>query len=274
LLPVEKATSLDYMLLNFREVLHNIDKNLFFARGSFLIKRRRMRFNIESIKQKQSSLLVIHHRSSEDNLLTKLFNKYGSDKGSVNGSIQGSPQIGHNYSNYYYEQFKFCRERVEKICEIGIGTNNPNVPSSMGIDGKVGASLRAWRDFFPNAIVIGGDVDPEILFQEDRISTFYVDQTNPESIDNFWKGVNLSNFDLIVDDGLHTYEAGSTLFNCSFDRLKSDGIYIIEDVTHRDTLRYVEFFKDKNVFAQILQFYNHDRDLGQSSLIAVRKSSR
>lgn len=271
---MEKATRLDDMLLNFREVLRNIDKHLFFARGSFLIKRRRMRFNIESIKRKQSSLLVIHHRSNEDNLLTKLFDKYGSDKGSVNGAIQGSPQIGHGYSYYYYEQFKFCRERVEKICEIGIGTNNPNVPSSMGIDGKPGASLRAWRDFFPNAIVIGGDVDPEILFQEDRISTFYVDQTNPKSIENFWKNVNLSNFDLIVDDGLHTYKAGSTLFNCSFDRLKSDGIYIIEDVTHRDTLRYVEFFKDKNVFAQILQFYNHDRDLGMSSLIVVRKSSR
>lgn len=112
---MEKATSLDYMLLNFREVLRNIDKNLFLARGSFLLKRRRMRFNIESIKRKQSSLLVIHHRSNEDNLLEKLFDKYGSDKGSVNGAIQGSPQIGHNYSYYYYEQFKFCRESRENM---------------------------------------------------------------------------------------------------------------------------------------------------------------
>ena len=54
------------------------------------------------------------------------------------------------------------------IFEVGLGTNNVDVPSNMGKDGKPGASLRAWRDYFPNA-----DIDTRILFKEDKIQTFY-----------------------------------------------------------------------------------------------------
>ena len=37
-----------------------------------------------------------------------------------------------------------------KVVEIGIGSNNPKVPSNMGVFGTPGASLRALRDFLPN----------------------------------------------------------------------------------------------------------------------------
>jgi hypothetical protein len=36
-----------------------------------------------------------------------------------------------------------------------------------------GGSLRAFREFFPNARIIGLDIDREALFQEGRISTFF-----------------------------------------------------------------------------------------------------
>ena len=48
--------------------------------------------------------------------------------------------------------------------------------------GKPGASLRVWRDYFPNAIIYGADIDKDILFAEERIKTFYIDQLDPVAI--------------------------------------------------------------------------------------------
>ena len=77
------------------------------------------------------------------------------------------------------------REEISNLLEIGLGSNNTDLVSSMGKEGKPGASLRAFRDFCINAEVIGADIDKRILFKEDRIKTFYVDQTNNSSLDNF-----------------------------------------------------------------------------------------
>jgi hypothetical protein len=49
----------------------------------------------------------------------------------------------------------------------------------------------------------------------------------------------------MIDDGLHTFEAGSTLFLNSIDKLSSNGIYIIEDVTPQNLARYKKFFQNK-----------------------------
>ena len=43
----------------------------------------------------------------------------------------------------------------------------------MNINGKPGASLRAWRDYFENALIYGADIDKNILFKENRINTFF-----------------------------------------------------------------------------------------------------
>ena len=86
----------------------------------------------------------------------------------------------------------------------------------MGINGKPGASLRVWREYFKNAQIFGADIDKEILFKENRIETYYVDQLNRDSIKNMWKEINKNNFDLIIDDGLHNYDAGKNLFLESF----------------------------------------------------------
>ena len=39
----------------------------------------------------------------------------------------------------------------------------------MGIKGKPGASVRAFRDYFDKAIIYGADIDSKILFFEKRI---------------------------------------------------------------------------------------------------------
>jgi hypothetical protein len=76
----------------------------------------------------------------------------------------------------------------------------------MGAEGKPGASLRAFRDFLPNAVIYGADVDRRILFEEDRIHCHFLDQTNFSSFEKI-DNIIQEKLDLIVDDGLHSPNA-------------------------------------------------------------------
>ena len=113
--------------------------------------------------------------------------------------------------------------------EVGIGTSDPTIQSSMGENGTPGASLRAWKEFFPNGNIVGLDIDEKIIFAEERIETFCVDQTDPISISKFLASNGNRVFDVIIDDGLHTENAAHVFFENCFHLLKSKGFYFIED---------------------------------------------
>jgi hypothetical protein len=154
--------------------------------------------------------------------LCRIMDAHRSDKAS-----------NHNYTQVYYELLNPIRERITKFVEIGIGTNNIDVPSSMGPTGNPGASLRGWRDFLPNADIVGADVDKRILFTEPRIQTKFIDQLDAATIQSFWGEVG-GNCDIILDDGLHTYEANANLIRNSLDKVAVGGYYIIEDIIEFD----------------------------------------
>jgi hypothetical protein len=156
--------------------------------------------------------------------------KYGSDK-----------NTWHNYTQIYFLLLEKYRNENINLFEMGIGTNNVNITSNMGANGRPGASLRAWSEFFPNATIFAADIDKNILFQEEKIKTFYCDQLSPEVIQSMWSSIEVD-FDIIVDDGLHTFEANVCLFENSIHKLKEDGIYIIEDiyVTNLELFRKVQ----------------------------------
>jgi hypothetical protein len=142
----------------------------------------------------------------------------------------------------------------------------------MGISGKPGASLRAWRDYFPNSHVIGADIDRDVLFDEERIKTYYLDQTNPNSIFELWNEVGISDFDFMVDDGLHIFSAGVCLFENSITKLKSNGIYIIEDVNLLDLINYKKYFYDKKYKVDYVNLFRPNIELNDNNLVVIRKS--
>lgn len=179
-------------------------------------------------------------------ILASLCDKYGSDKGSLAIQSATYPWPPHLYDYWYEKQFFPLRSKVSKVLKIGIGTNNPKLSSTMGLKANPGASLRVWREFFPNAKVYGGDIDKQILFEEQRISTYYVDQTNSASIQSMWERIGFNKFDLIVDDGLHTFEANSTLLANCIGKLSDTGVYVIEDIRVDDAMRkWKLFLKEK-----------------------------
>lgn len=216
---------------------------------------------------------IVYHKKNERDLVSQLCDKYGSDKGGVKSSAHACPRPTHTYADFYSRLFSHCRQSVEKVFECGLGTNNPDLVSSMGHDGKPGASLRVWRDYFPNATVYGADIDRDVLFEEERIRTFYVDQLDPTAIAALWRQVGVGDFDLMVDDGLHTFEAGSCLFEHSISRLAKDGVYIIEDVGPSNLLRYKAFFSNKDYAVDYVTLFRPNVRLGDNNLVVIRNSS-
>jgi hypothetical protein len=137
----------------------------------------------------------------------------------------------HNYTPYYNEFLSPYKDTYTHVLELGVGF--PGEPGS-GVMEHVaklgyekGGSLRMWRDFFVHAEVWGFDNHPNAIFQDTRIHTFLVDQTDKDSIQNI---CSKSQFDFILDDGGHIYNDQIKSFEILEPFLKKDGIYIIEDL--------------------------------------------
>jgi len=223
---------------------------------------------------KRFKYFYTNYYNHKNTLLSKLADKYGTDKGydNIKTKIFYNNWHPHNYTDYYSTLFDHTRENIRKIFECGIGTNNPELPSSMGKQYLPGSSLRMWRDYFINAEIYGADIDENILFEDLRIKTFHVNQLIKTSVDKMWANIKVNNFDLIIDDGLHTFDATVCLFNNSFHKLKDGGIYIIEDVDPsylNDLSSYLQISNDIEVIS--LKSINH-RLLSDNNLIVVRKS--
>ena len=144
------------------------------------------------------------------------------------------------------------KEQVKLVIECGIGTKKKEIPYNMFNIGYTipGAGLRVWRDYFPNAQVIGIDIDPDIIFTEERINTYVCDQTSPTSIYDFIQQANLqpNTVDIIIDDGFHEFTANITLFENTKHLLTENGVYIIEDfwVVNKDQHLFINYFNKLN----------------------------
>jgi len=120
-------------------------------------------------------------------------------------------------------------ENPKNIFEIGLGTNNSDVVSTMGSNGRPGASLKAFKEYLPHANIYGGDYDKRILFNEKRIKTFFIDQTNPTTFDDLDKVLS-KDFDLMIDDGLHAPNANLNSLKFFLNHIRVGGFAVIEDV--------------------------------------------
>ncbi len=170
-----------------------------------------------------ASLVSDNRLKEAANRLGRLLSGYGSDKSSI-----------HNY-HYLYAQILLDKVNVPvKLLEIGLGTNNIDVLSNMCHKGRPGASLRAFRDFDQRYEIYGADVDSRVLFNEDRIKTYFVDQVRPETFDELRSVLSNVRFNVMIDDGLHTPEANLNFIAFAIDMITSNGVIVIEDIKELD----------------------------------------
>lgn len=202
--------------------------------------------------------------------LEKLADKYKTDKGGYFHKNKGHRRP-HSYTTFYDQLLNHSRLQINKVFECGIGSNNESINSNMSSDGTPGASLRMWRDYFENALIVGGDIDKDILFSETRIKCFYLDQTDDLSVENFWNSVDLDEFDLMIDDGLHNLLAAQTLFTGSYKFLKQGGLYVIEDVSPWQIEKYISWLDEVQVNYSIVTLFYLEDIISDDILIVITK---
>jgi hypothetical protein len=259
--------------MSLKKTLKLLDKSIF---NQFFLKsfgRLVERHYISTVKSIHPLQIRYHYIPNKNNPISILCDKYGSDKGTTLSHHKNGRHTwnSHSYADLYFRLFNHCRNSVKLVFECGIGSVDPEITSNMGSKGMPGASLRVWRDYFPNATIYGADIDSKTLFQADRILTHLIDQTNRESIINFWSSIGKDNFDLILDDGLHTFEAGTCLFENSFNKLREGGIYIIEDINPQQLVQYINYFKRLNIFVDVINLLRPSIPLTDNSVIVISK---
>jgi len=143
------------------------------------------------------------------------------------------------------------KKQVKLLLEIGIG-NITLMKSLTKNDYKPGASLRMWRDYFNinNTQIIVCDILEDVLFSDERITTFQVDQNNVESLNSLITKVKkIEEYaDIIIDDGSHQEQHMITSYNELWKLLKPKGIYIIEDINSSFVNRIINLNKAQCIY--------------------------
>jgi len=134
-----------------------------------------------------------------------LFQGHNTDKG-----------FHHTYEHRYQLEFEHVRTQVTAVLELGI---------------LHGGSLRAWRDYFPDATIVGMDIDPAAVASvngERRITALLGDAKEPQDL--YRAGKEGQPYDLIVDDASHRPIDQFQALKYLWQYLKPGGLYVVEDL--------------------------------------------
>jgi len=142
--------------------------------------------------------------------LAEIFARYpGSDKGTTHSYLEG----------VYDRLLAPIRGTAKLVLEVGA---------------RDGSSLRAWRDYFPNATIFGLDnwtECPAWKSDDPRVVVWQADSRRPESLHNFATGIGITgSFDLIVDDGDHVPAVQVATYAALWPFVAPGGLYVIEDL--------------------------------------------
>lgn len=150
--------------------------------------------------------------------LTDLADRYGSDKGSTK----------HRYTELYHMLFTPYRNRAIAFLEMGLQIGGPEHGASADRKTTDLPSVRMWLEFFPKARIHGLDVSDFSWFAADRFTFHRCDMDARSKIARV--AVDMPGFDIILDDASHASHHQQNAFLELFPKLKSGGIYIIEDL--------------------------------------------
>lgn len=149
--------------------------------------------------------------------LTEIANKHQTDKGTIAGNRHGFTEI--------YP--KYLPSAPKKLLEIGI---------------KNGCSLEMWNEYYPDLEQIYGmDLCVEITLEEfkqiqqrnPKYKLFYADQSSRQHLDEVANTIGDNQLDILLDDGSHNTDDQQITLARLLKTVKSEGIYIVEDLTEQ-----------------------------------------
>ena len=86
-----------------------------------------------------------------------------------------------------------------------------------------------------------------------------------------WESIGPAEYDLMIDDGIHTFEGGVCLFENAIGRLRAGGIYVIEDVSLLNLDRFRRYFEGKALHVDYASLMRPKLALGDNSLVVIRR---
>ena len=153
-------------------------------------------------------------------------------------------KVSLGYIDQFYDRlFTPKKNKVKNLLEIGIWE---------------GESLLLWRDYFTNAKIVGADIKhcPRID-NENRITQQIGNAYTAEFLNQYKK----EHFDIIIDDGPHTFETQSFFLTNYLPLLKKDVVLILEDIIDLNwTPKLLELIDDTKYKVTVVDMRLKQRD--------------
>ena len=138
-------------------------------------------------------------------MLKELMDRYGSDKGH------------HGFCEFYEGYFEPLRQSMKAFLEVGV---------------YMGASMRAWLEYFPNAQIMGiddGRWRKNWQFDSRRTHIWLADQGCREHLRNVLDDIDVP-LDVVLDDGGHTMWGQQCSLALMLKAVRPGGLYVLEDL--------------------------------------------
>lgn len=149
------------------------------------------------------------------------------------------------YIHEFYDHFfSKNKETVKNVLEIGI---------------YYGRSIELWRNYFNNATIYGVDVNYcSGLEHYDRIIQKIGDAYSFNLVNTFEK----ESFDIVIDDGPHTFDSMVFFILHYLDLVKPGGLLVLEDIINPNwtpLLLYVLNLKSPNSKVHVYDMRNKQK---------------
>ena len=149
---------------------------------------------------------------------------------------------GHGYTQIYERYLSGWRDRALTVLEIGVFK---------------GASVRMWRDYFPQAQVVGIDKWGEALdHAEERIDVCVGNQSDTKFLEEV--ASTKGPFDLIIDDGAHRPIPQKTSLKNLWRHVSAGGFYVIEDIHTSYRSDYEMGWREPDTTVEFLKYLLDD----------------
>lgn len=189
--------------------------------------------------------------------LCKVASGHGTDKCSDDNC--------HGYTLFYKPMFASRMNDELNVAEIGVAK---------------GASVKTWRDYFPNSQIYGFDIDETCIKEFNvnndttNIRLAYMDVCDAESIKDGFANTGVM-YDLIIDDSTNVFDDQIRILRNAYQFLKPGGFIIIEDILlEADEKTYEDEMWDilhefKDAYFVVIEHHKQDRTGIQNSKLLV-----
>jgi len=207
--------------------------------------------------------LQISKKFLYDRDLKFLFEYFNSDKGKTLVNQYDKPinqkkakVNGHNYHSFYENYLS--NKKFEKINILELGAFKGNATA-------------AFYFYFKNAEIFSGDIFPDLFhYKSTRINSFYIDTSSENDLKNKLLSKKID-FDLIIEDAGHYLKDQIISLFILFPILKSNGIFVVEELDFPDTRKDMNIKNEKPTLREILISVLNKKDFNSKYITEEQK---